>query len=1183
MPRWTDEQQLAINTRDKTLLVSAAAGSGKTATLTERIIQTLTDTANPVSIDSLLVVTFTKAAAGELKQKISRELSRAVRENPGNAHLKRQLYMLPSAKICTIDSYCGEILRENCERVGISPGYRIAETVECELLASSILTGIIDDIYSGNLPEVASAEELSRLSECLTDAKNTESINDTLRTLYRQLESMTEGVDALKDVIKLYTPDTTPHFSYIADRLVECASHYLNAEQKAKREFLRGSDYERGFVQTCDADIEFLESIVCKNDYESIKNLLSSYSFKTIYSKKGATKTALVLEYAKMRDFMKSDILGFKKYYLYEKDELPRLLSSLSDVISVLYRIVKKFDTVFTAEKHRRGALSFADVERLAYSCLYSDGEPTDVALSIRSSLSAVYIDEYQDVNDIQNKIFEAISREDNRFMVGDIKQSIYRFRNANPDIFTSTKRSLPSIDNATVGASLFMSKNFRSDKAIVDFVNEVFDRVFGLSGACIDYREGDRLVFGKLEEASEYRPPEVCLISKRASAKGEEDEDEESAGTISEPRAVALKIKALIDGERLNSGDPIKPRHIAIILRTMKNKGELYAEELAKLGIPSRISGDKEFFLSSEVLLAMCLLYAIDNPRRDVYLAGLMTSPLYGFSQEELYRIRASAKADSLYSSLVCYAEQTGCERCSEFIKTLKHYRKISEGISIDRLLYRLYRETGLFALSKKNGGGDNLRLLYDYARRFAEGDFKGLYSFISFINSIRDKETSFDDKRDGDGEDSVEIITAHYSKGLEYPVVFLAGASGRLSGHDKKEKLRLARGFGVGVKLRAEDSVAMVKNPIYDIICHRIERTDFEESLRILYVALTRARERLFVVGTAPKADREKLELEYATVHKDLSDYSVRAQRSFMDIILSATGKRALDEDEFLLGIDRSAGEPSADKPAPCEPPEARMNGELYRELMDRFSFKYPYIHETTLPEKLSVSRASPTVLDGTEGEIPSINKPSDDRSEKRERLPAFIVGREADESAKRGIATHYFLQFCDLTRFAKTSAEEELSLLVREGFISARDGERVRLGEIRKFKESRLFADMLSAKRLYRELRFNVHIPCKYFTEDELRLEGLTDQTVLVQGVIDCIVEYPDGTLGVFDYKTDRLTREELSDRRLAEKKMSEKHKRQLEYYALAVTEIFGKRPSRVEVYSLHFGDNLSVGIV
>lgn len=1177
MPIWTEEQLTAIEARDKTLLVSAAAGSGKTATLTERIIRTLTDTEREVGIDTLLVVTFTKAAAGELRQKISRELTRAVRENPDNAHLKRQLYMLPSAKICTIDSYCGEILRQNCERVGISPGYRIAEEVECELLANNILSAIIDGIYSGALPEVASPEELYALAECLTDAKNTENINDVLRSLYRSLECTTEGVDTLTSLLSLYdtgavsSPDSSAHIAYIRARLLECAEHYIRVAKDMRTDLSAGDEYELGVSGTASQDIALLESIVSKSGYSELRELFLNLKFPTLYSKRGAGKTPLILDYAALRDGMKGDILEYKKYFLYTEDEFLRLLDGLHSMGEVLIRILKEFDTQFRAEKYRTGALSFADVERLAYECLWQEGRPTDVALSIRSTLSAVYIDEYQDVNDIQNKIFEAISREDNRFMVGDVKQSIYRFRNANPDIFTDTKRRLPELSRATVGASLFMSKNFRSDKAVIDFVNEIFDRVFGLAGESIDYREGDRLSFGKGETPPEYRTPEVCVIEKRS------PDDEHY---LSEARAVALKIKELLDSGRLNSGEQIEPKDIAIILRSTKTRGALFAEELSRLGIPSRLSGDKDFFFSSEVLLALSLLNAIDNPRRDVYLAGLMSSPLYGFSPEELYRIKSTCPADTLYTSLTLYTEKFGDEKCAGFLRKLSHYRTISEGIEIDRLLYRLYRETGLFALAKKSGGADNLRLLYDYSRRFAEGEFKGLYSFISFINSIEDKETSFDDKRDAKDSDSVEIITAHSSKGLEYPVVFFSNASGKFKNHERGSRLTFSRKLGVGMKLRAEDSIALLNNPIYDIICHHSEREDYEEELRILYVVLTRARERLFVTGTSPKEDLFKYVSEMRLAHEYLSGYSVRRQRSFMDIILSATGTTPTPEEDFLHGIDRDVAVPP---PTVAEATESEEpNAELYDTLRQRFDFKYPYVHETTLPEKLSVSRASPTVLDGTEGEYPSLQKKAEDDGEFREHLPAFIEGRAADESAKRGIATHYFLQFCDLRRFADTGAEEELSALLRDGFISERDARRVRLSEIKRFKDSRLFSDMLMAKNLYRELRFNIHIPCKYFTEDELKLEGLSDETILVQGVIDCVIEYPDGSFGVFDYKTDRLTPEERESRALAEERMAKSHRRQLEYYALAVEEIFGKKPTRVEVYSLHFGDTLSVGI-
>jgi ATP-dependent helicase/nuclease subunit A len=369
------------------------------------------------------------------------------------------------------------------------------------------------------------------------------------------------------------------------------------------------------------------------------------------------------------------------------------------------------------------------------------------------------------------------------------------------------------------------------------------------------------------------------------------------------------------------------------------------------------------------------------------------------------------------------------------------------------------------------------------------------------------------------------------------------------------------------------------MVENPVFDAVCDYTEREDFEEELRILYVVLTRARERLFVVGTCPKDDREEYCGEMRLYHEHLSGYSVRCRQSFLDIILSATGFVPIDEGELLSGVCKDC-EVKAPSGVQAEP--IPYDAQLYRKIKERFEFEYPYPYDTTLPEKLSVSRASPTVLDGTEGERLISAHTDEGEGEEKEHLPAFIEGSAADESAKRGIATHYFLQFCELERFKKIGAKEELAELLRLGFISKRDAERVRLSEIKRFAESRLFADMLSAKSLYRELRFNIHVPCKYFTEDELRLQGVGDETVLVQGVIDCVVEMPDGTLCVYDYKTDRLSAEELDCRERAERKMEKRHRRQLEYYALAVEEIFGKKPSRVEVYSLHFGDTLSVGI-
>lgn len=1169
--RWTDEQLSAIETRDKTLLVSAAAGSGKTATLTERIIRSLLDESAPMNIDSLLVVTFTNAAASELRLKISRALSAAVEKNPENKHLKRQLYLLPSAKIRTIDSFCNEILRANCDRVGLSPSYRIADGAECELLAISILEGLIEVVYNGDAPEIASPSEFEELCDCLTDSKRTEELSEVFRYIHLRCESAEEGIDLLGRLTDNYLAYDIPveeniYGEFLMNRLHSMLDHYLNAYSRYYKTFSSGISAEEKYATVLLSDRDTLNKIREAKGYEEAREAISAFSLCRMPAVKSADKTPDMESFATLRKMMKADVQKIAKLFVYTTEMWQDLFKSLHRLLSVLYRFEKKFDDLFREEKRRLGALSYADIERYTYNCLIENGETTDIARNVAAQFDAIYIDEYQDVNSLQNRIFEAISRPNNRFMVGDIKQSIYGFRSACPEIFANMKAAFPHISEAKGDeASIFMSRNFRCDKGVVDFVNDIFDVAFDLVRESIGYSDGDRLGYAKRQEYGEpeYRYPEICMIDKHG-------EGEKSL----EPRVVARKISELLSEARLNNGQPVSPSDIAIILRNAKGKDTEYAEALTELGIPVCISGAKDFFLSSEVLLALCLLNSIDNPRRDIYLAGLMCSPLFDFTADELYLIRRE-NGETLYESLVNYVKcNDNFTKGRVFLEKLNYYREISEGVGVDVLLSKLYRETGLFALASRSGGKDNLTLLYDYARSYEAGSFKGLYNFISFINSIIDKKTSFDDTRAEAGVDAVKIVTCHGSKGLEYPIVFMVSSGGKLTNKDRNSRLVFSENFGIAFRLRTPSGLALVDNPVREIINLNIDEKLYEEELRILYVALTRARERLYMSGECPKVKREEYEGELEVIRDNLTEYSFRELDSYMEIALTTLGKRALREDEFItLALESSKIEETReDEEMIFSTLDTELSDELYR----RFTYVYPTPYMTTLPEKMSVSLMSPTVLDGTDGE--SVYIGGDD--EERQSLPDFVRGTKADESAKRGVATHLFMQFCDLENLKKKGAAVELERLRIAGFLSSEDADRVRLREIELFRKSRLLSEMLSAKKIYRELRFNVLLPATEFTSEADRLLAYDGKTVLVQGVIDCIVEREDGSIALYDYKTDRLTREELSDRTLAEEKLRNKHKMQLGLYGLAIERIFGKEPSVTEIYSLPLGDTISV---
>lgn len=1231
---WTSSQLDAITKRDRTLLVSAAAGSGKTATLTERIIESILDENDPVNIEEMLIVTYTRTAVGELKERIGKAVKKAMKEHPDNDRLEKQLHMLPSAKISTIDAFCADILRANSERVGIAPNFRVPDSAEAQLLAENILDGLLEAIYEGQAMEVATPKELDALTDCLAQARRQSELPAIIHMIYSSTLDTLEGVGSIGKLISEFDPEkftsveNTGFGKYCMKRLSELLSHYKKVFTDILDEIVSVGDPKHAKIVEMITDaLKLIDELSAKEKYEDVRAVLLPYEFKKAasVSKKDALPPIKIV-----RASFKDEIIKMRDDFFFHSEEEWRIAySGLYKQFDVLYRVVKEFDKLFRQEKIRRGICEFTDVERYTYECLWQNGEKTDVAKNQAKLYRAVYIDEYQDVNSLQNGIFEAISTDTNRFMVGDIKQSIYEFRSANPRIFAGMKTSFPPLgsEGDFPYASIFMSNNFRCDEGVIDFVNDIFDKLFYYLRDSIGYVEDDRLKFSKKYDhpAPPYRYPEICVVPTIPQSDPRSALVKDQSQLV--PEVVARKIKELIDHGHLDNGDKIEARHIAIIMRKVKGKGEKYARELAKLGIPAALAENERFFINSDVLLVLCLLNSIDNPHKDIYLAGLMCSPIYGFKLGEVALIRKLAPADTLYDSLIKYAEEAeDGERVKKFIEKLSYYRLLSEGMPTDKLLMKLYHETGLLALSSsKKESKDNLMLLYEHARKFESGSFKGLYNFISYVNQLTGRESDFD-KREAPGEcDAVRIITAHGSKGLEYPIVFFAGGTASFNqSHEAGEPPRFEyeEGFGMGMFLRTDSGLALVRNSTKNIIKHYRHRKEIEEEARVLYVILTRARERLYVVGQI-KSNTEEFEDEIAAMREYMSEYSVYNISSLLKMILEMKDFELKTPTEFLMdpplvytdaAYDALAkingGKTSEDGKTPedgnsqnggktPEGDDKNKNGAgsgqividvkdadtLYRELIARFNFEYSDAHLTRLPGKLSVSRLYPAILDGSDEFAVKLDKAEDDAidetaEEKRRVLPRFLSPDAASLSAERGIATHMLLQFCDLERITKNGARAELATLMEQGFLSEKDAKLVRVKEADAFARSRLIRNMMAAKKLYREFRFNVKLHAKDFTADPEQKKLYENEYVLVQGVIDCLYEDENGDFHLIDYKTDRLTPEELSDRELARKRLSDKHSLQLSYYAKAVELMFGKYPKTIEVYSLPLADVLDV---
>lgn len=1248
-PRWSESQKAAFGCLDRTLLVSAAAGAGKTATLTERIIRSLLDKDHPADIGSMLIVTYTNAAVAELRQRIGAALRAALTEEIGKAdladavpgatpadrtvirNLERQLCLLPGAKISTISSYCNSLVRKCADDLGIPPTYRVADAAESDLLALSTMEHLINSTYDGDAENNLDAGDFAELVDCLTDTKSDVRLSELLVGIYRKTQNTETGVASLSALVDLFRAgketkiEDTPFFSLMRDRFRETVLAHRDDLSSALRG-VAGDPKEEKNLPMYETEIAHLSAIADLSSYREIREALAfSFGRKHTVREKSAESAALDAARKSCKD-----ALGKLRteFFSYEEADLPPLFENLSRRLRTLSDFLFRFDEVYREEKQRRAVCDFGDLERYAYEALWRHGELTDFAHAERALYDFVYIDEYQDVSSLEDRIFDAVSKENNRFMVGDIKQSIYSFRSANPDVFAAWKARLPLYDPTLPGkqAKIFMSDNFRSDRAIIDFANGVFDEIFGLLGESIGYDENDRLRYKKIQETEPpYRTPEIHIVLRPqkqetsdtdAAEEGEPhtapDEDPDAAKCCAE--AIAKKIGDLLKSS--SEERKITPKDIAVLLRKTKTSAPIYAAVFRRHGIPCEIPSDDSFFLNADVLLTLCLLNTIDNPRRDIYLAGLLCSPLCRFTADDLCKIRAAGRGLPLIEALRTYAKNGEDRRACEFLSALGHYRAIASGMGVDELLLRLYRETGLLSLAAKDGGEEQLILLYHHARSFVGDGFRDLYSFISYINRLIEKEKSFSSAASAAERDVVRIQSIHQSKGLQYKICFLGGCESPFNiGKDTAGPLAYAPDFGIALELRSEDQSVKLKNPISAAVRSFIRKKAFEEELRVLYVALTRPVEELYIYAAKKPDPPPKAEGEPVITYRDriadlrghLTAYRLSRLNNQLDLLL------ATQKDAKIFWEEPLPEDPAALYTEPATPaaPTATDASLLEREVTDRLSFVYPRVLLTSLPAKLAVSTLRPRFLDDPEDTALSLfpegeNDETDEKFMTRGTIfadfaeksasadkntarsapdfcptvPAFLSEETdyADESARRGIATHTYMQFCDFSSLQATSAGEELDRLVRTEFLTKENAALVRLGEIEKFRQSRLFREMCAAKALYRELRFHVRIPATEFTDDPKKKEALLGEDVLVQGVIDCVVERENGDLILIDYKTDRLSRAELTDPARAAEKLIAKHSRQLGYYRKAVAAMFGRPAAQTCIYSLPLGDTV-----
>ena len=1220
---WTADQWRAIWAKNQDILVAAAAGSGKTAVLVNRIIEKILDANDPLNVDELLVVTFTNASAAEMKHRISDALEQAIRKNPESQHLRKQLSLINRASISTLHSFCLEVIRTYYYLTDIDPGFRIADSAEAELLRDEVMEELFEEQYGEETNEA-----FFRLVDAYTSDRSDEALQDMIRALHTFSMSHPDPSGWLDSAAEMYEigeeaaiedlPFAEPLFFDIKLSLQSARDYLHQALDLAKAP---GGPAPR--AENYLADLSIIDRLEKASEgswnalYEEMQGDISFSRAKTCrgseYDKdliKQADdcrkKAKKAIEELKTNYFSRTPV-----HYLEDMREMKGLILTLTG-------LVKQFESRFRRAKAEKNLVDFSDLEHYCLEILSDTGadgqkKPSEAAEVYRRQFREVLIDEYQDTNLVQESILALVSQDGehsgNLFMVGDVKQSIYKFRLAEPNLFLG-KYSRFTSEGRDGGLRIDLNKNFRSRKEILSGTNFLFRQLMGTEVGEIDYDRDAELKLGAPYPEDRPYPVELHLVEsspeqaesdEQSGAEGFEEEELEKAqaearlmaGLIKE----AIREKQQIYDTKTGLYRSVTYRDMVILLRSMPWASQIM-EEFKKQGIPVYASLSTGYFEANEVRIMLSLLQVIDNPQQDIPLVSVLRSPIVGMDEEELAKIRLF-HTGGYYEALADFvrlsdpaADRALYDKAARFYKSLNDWRNASRTSSLSDLIWELYRETGFYDFAGGMPGGkqrqSNLRALYDRARQYEKSSFRGLFRFLRFIERMQERGDDLGAAKSiGEQEDVVRLMTIHSSKGLEFPVVFVAGLGRQFNLMDIRKSYLLDKEYGFASKY--VDPVLRITYPSLPQMAFKKKQQleAVSEEMRVLYVALTRAKEKLHLIGTVKEAGKSlaKWTAEASGREQLLKNHVRAGALSYLDWIGPAL-VRHRDSEALLLekGVPAPSGclEDDSSWKLAVVPPEALRLSEdeeergtdwlemvkrgekpaaqsEFRELItDRLSWEYSGHDASVHRSKQSVSelKRQNEVRDETSGTdlLRRFKRPITAR-------PAFMQEKSLT-AAEKGTITHLVMQHIDLTQEVTVQSLSRLleDMLARE-LMTEEQLAAVDKDVIVSFFETQIGQRLRGAKEVRREVPFMMAVSAAEAYADWKRGE----EEVLVQGVIDCLFEDEAG-LVLLDYKTDAITGRFHSGFEGARDILAERYRIQLTLYARAAEQILGKKVTK-----------------
>lgn len=1210
--KWTNEQLQAIQEKDSNILVAAAAGSGKTAVLVERIIHKIID--EQMDIDKILVVTFTNAAASEMRERILEAIYKKLEENPENVHLQRQIILLNKASICTIHSFCLDVIHNHFYEIDLPSNFKIADTAEIDLLKQEVLDDLFEQKYTEN------DKDFIELLENYTNYRGDEALQELVLKIYKFIQSSPFPIKWLQEKLELLKIEDKDISKTVWGKLIiqtveDDIQESIMQLEAIKSKMALYPEMTKFYQKICE-DLIILKDLQNYNSWDELYIKLLNFNFSKWPVDKKVTND-LKEDSKEIRDKVKKHIKEkTAKLLSCSQEQAVKDLKIITPILEKLSNLVTEFTKNFAEKKKEKNCIDFNDIEHFALKILLDENNnPTEVAKKYKEKFEEIAIDEYQDSNLVQEAILTSISKGNNIFMVGDVKQSIYKFRQARPELFLQKYDEYKNKEEKTQEDNLKIQlfRNFRSRQNILNITNLVFESIMSKELGDINYNENEYLNYGanypEPEEAKNCAGiAELDIIDLKedesiTAFEGEEDEEEPERveDDVLEAKFVANKIQELLNSDYMvfdkkQGYRKIRPKDIVILLRATSNLSPIYEKELSDLELPVFSDTSGTYLDTVEIQTILSVLKIIDNPLQDIPLVVVLRSSICNFTDNDLITIRLTDRNCNFYEALIktriiCDGDLK--DKIESFLEKLEKWKSISQYMPLDEFIWQIYLDTGYYQYVGLLPNGAmrqaNLKTLFEKAKQYEKASFKGLFNFIQFIDKLKKQNGDLASaKLIGENEDVIRIMSIHKSKGLEFPVVFLCNSHKKFNMQDLNDNILLHQDIGFGPTIMDTTRKIKYSSIAKDAIKLKMKQETLSEEQRILYVALTRAKEKLYITGrskdfTKYVQDKNKVLEMYESDNIKLDAKLMKKANSYLDwimyvylfnqgrtitlkgeqyklsdiITLNVSNKKdllkALAKEEVVEQIDLKEKIEQILKNKSDE--ENKKSEQALEELLE---WKYDYIVDTTLPTKSSVTKIKQEkikleeILKGIE---------SEEVEYKKSYTPKFMQEDKKISNAEKGTLVHLCIQRLDERKDYELKDIQNMILnLVEKEIITQNEADAIDVNLIYQYTKSQLFEELRQAKEVHKEQPFYINIPAK----DVVSEAENSKKNILVQGIIDLYYIDKNDNLVLIDFKTDYISNEPN-----AKEKILDKYRVQLEIYKTALEQALGRKVNKTAI--------------